>query len=115
LELVSDTRLEEARHLEHGEFVGCLGGRSKSRQGQNGQAAASTSPRSGRVRAGNNVQVFSLNELKTATRNFHMLNCVGRGGFGAVYKVRPGLVYAFFLKILALYSEDLFHRTLQIF
>jgi len=98
-----------------GSSVGCLGGRSKSRQGQNGQAAASTSPRSGRVRAGNNVQVFSLNELKTATRNFHMLNCVGRGGFGAVYKVRPGLVYAFFLKILALYSEDLFHRTLQIF
>jgi len=71
-----------------GSSVGCLGGGSKSRQDQNGQAAASRSPRSGRVlsRAGNNVQVLSLNALKTATRNFHMLNCVGRGGFGAVYK-----------------------------
>jgi len=71
-----------------GSSVGCLGGGSKSRQDQNGQAAASRSPRSGRVlsRAGNNVQVLSLNTLKTATRNFHMLNCVGRGGFGAVYK-----------------------------
>ncbi|EER95133.1 hypothetical protein BDA96_01G455700 [Sorghum bicolor] len=63
-----------------GSSVGCLLGGSKSRQ--------DSSPRSGHVlsRAGNNVQVFSLNELKTATRNFHMLNCIGRGGFGAVYK-----------------------------
>jgi hypothetical protein len=30
-----------------GSSVGCLGGGSKSRQDQNGQAAASTSPRSG--------------------------------------------------------------------
>ena len=50
MELVSDTRLEEASRLgiwSMGSSVGCLGGRSKSRQGQNGQAAASTSPRSG--------------------------------------------------------------------
>jgi len=42
----------------------------------------------GRVlsRAGNNVKMFSLNELRAATRNFHMLNCIGRGGYGAVYK-----------------------------
>ncbi|CAN6301459.1 unnamed protein product [Urochloa humidicola] len=66
---------------------GCLGG-SKLSHGQNGQAVAGSSPRSGRVLsgAGNNVRVFSLSELKTATRNFHMLNCIGRGGFGAVYK-----------------------------
>ncbi|CAL4930264.1 unnamed protein product [Urochloa decumbens] len=66
-----------------GGSVCCLGGGSKSKQHQNGQAGAARSPRSG---AGNNVRVFSLNELKTATRNFHMLNCIGRGGFGAVYK-----------------------------
>ncbi|CAD6210535.1 unnamed protein product [Miscanthus lutarioriparius] len=71
-----------------GSSVGCLRGGSKSRQDQNGQVVAGSSPRSGHVlsRAGNNVQVFSLNEMKTATRNFHMLNCIGRGGFGAVYK-----------------------------
>ncbi|PAN20074.1 hypothetical protein PAHAL_3G315800 [Panicum hallii] len=42
----------------------------------------------GRVlsRAGNNVQMFSLNELRTATLNFHMMNCIGRGGSGEVYK-----------------------------
>uniref|UniRef100_A0A0A9D7S2 Protein kinase domain-containing protein n=1 Tax=Arundo donax TaxID=35708 RepID=A0A0A9D7S2_ARUDO len=70
-----------------GSSVSCLGGGSKSRGDQNGQAAL-YSPRSGRVLsgAGNNVQVFSLNELKAATRNFHMMNCIGRGGFGTVYK-----------------------------
>ena len=39
-------------------------------------------------RSGRNVQVFSLKELKSATRNFHMMNCIGRGGFGPVYKVK---------------------------
>ncbi|XP_062216125.1 putative serine/threonine-protein kinase [Phragmites australis] len=70
-----------------GSSVSCLWGGSRSRRDQNGQFAVS-SPRSGRVlsRAGNNVQVFSLNELKSATRNFHMMNCIGRGGFGTVYK-----------------------------
>jgi hypothetical protein len=37
-------------------------------------------------RPGNDVHVFSLNELKAATQNFYMLNCIGHGGFGAVYK-----------------------------
>ncbi|XP_062210688.1 putative serine/threonine-protein kinase isoform X2 [Phragmites australis] len=70
-----------------GSSVSCLLGGSKSRRYQNGHPADS-SPRSGHVlsRAGNNVQVFSLNELKSATRNFHMMNCIGRGGFGTVYK-----------------------------
>lgn len=70
-----------------GSSASCLWGGSKSRRDQNGRAAAS-SPRSGRVlsRAGRNVQVFSLNELKAASRNFHMMNCIGRGGFGVVYK-----------------------------
>ncbi|PUZ66419.1 hypothetical protein GQ55_3G306500 [Panicum hallii var. hallii] len=68
--------------------VSCLGGGSKLRQDKNGQDAAATSSHSGRVlsRAGNNVQMFSLNELRTATRNFHMMNCIGRGGSGEVYK-----------------------------
>ncbi|PAN20068.1 hypothetical protein PAHAL_3G315800 [Panicum hallii] len=68
--------------------VSCLGGGSKLRQDKNGQDAAATSSHSGRVlsRAGNNVQMFSLNELRTATLNFHMMNCIGRGGSGEVYK-----------------------------
>ncbi|BAS83388.1 cold-responsive protein kinase 1 isoform X2 [Oryza sativa Japonica Group] len=70
-----------------GVSASCLWGGSESRGNQNGSAAV-TSPRSGQVisRAGSNVRVFSLKELKLATRNFHMMNCVGRGGFGAVYK-----------------------------
>ncbi|KAL6907585.1 hypothetical protein ACP4OV_002624 [Aristida adscensionis] len=70
-----------------GSSISCLLGSSKSRPDQNGPAATS-SPRSGDVlsKAGSNVQVFSLNELKSATRNFHMMNCIGRGGFGSVYK-----------------------------
>jgi len=38
-------------------------------------------------RSGRNIQVFSMKDLKSATRNFHMMNCIGRGGFGPVYKV----------------------------
>jgi hypothetical protein len=34
--------------------------------------------------------------LKTATRNFNMMNCIGRGGFGAVYKVRTRTCLCFF-------------------
>ncbi|KAL5679893.1 hypothetical protein ACJX0J_006278, partial [Zea mays] len=76
--------------LEHGEFGRLLGRRLQV------EARSEWSGRRGFVspfsaghelsRPGNNVHVFSLNELKTATRNFHMLNCIGRGGFGAVYK-----------------------------
>ncbi|KAL6645835.1 hypothetical protein ACP70R_017443 [Stipagrostis hirtigluma subsp. patula] len=70
-----------------GSYVSCLLGGSNLRRDQNGQGSAS-SPRSGHVlsRAERNVQVFSLNELKSATRNFHMMNCIGRGGFGTVYE-----------------------------
>ncbi|RLN28459.1 hypothetical protein C2845_PM05G22520 [Panicum miliaceum] len=69
-------------------LVSCLGGVSKLRQDKNGQDVSAISSDSGRVlsRAANNVQMFSLNELRTATRNFHMMNCIGCGGFGAVYK-----------------------------
>ncbi|KAG8096662.1 hypothetical protein GUJ93_ZPchr0013g34324 [Zizania palustris] len=70
-----------------GGSASCLRGGSESRPDRNGSAAV-TSPRSGQVisGAGSNVQVFSLKELKFATRNFNMMNCIGRGGFGAVYK-----------------------------
>lgn len=34
----------------------------------------------------NNVRLFSYNSLRSATRNFHPSNKIGRGGFGEVYK-----------------------------
>jgi hypothetical protein len=34
-----------------------------------------------------NIKLFSYNELRSATDNFHRDNKVGRGGFGTVYKV----------------------------
>ncbi|EEC74913.1 hypothetical protein OsI_10854 [Oryza sativa Indica Group] len=81
-------RFQEGHRIwRMGVSASCLWGGSESRGNQNGSAAV-TSPRSGQVisRAGSNVRVFSLKELKLATRNFHMMNCIGRGGFGAVYK-----------------------------
>ncbi|KAG9441003.1 hypothetical protein H6P81_016857 [Aristolochia fimbriata] len=33
-----------------------------------------------------NVMLFSYNELRAATKNFHTSNKIGRGGFGTVYK-----------------------------
>uniref|UniRef100_A0A453IFP8 non-specific serine/threonine protein kinase n=1 Tax=Aegilops tauschii subsp. strangulata TaxID=200361 RepID=A0A453IFP8_AEGTS len=71
-----------------GSSASCLWSGSKSGPGPNGPAAAAASPRSGHVlsRSGRNIQVFSLKELKSATRNFQMTNCIGRGGFGPVYK-----------------------------
>uniref|UniRef100_A0ACD5X179 Uncharacterized protein n=1 Tax=Avena sativa TaxID=4498 RepID=A0ACD5X179_AVESA len=70
-----------------GTSASCLWGGSKSIPDRTGQTVAA-SPRSGHVlsRSGRNVQVFSLRELKSATRNFNMMNCIGRGGFGPVYK-----------------------------
>jgi interleukin-1 receptor-associated kinase 1 len=47
--------------------------------------------------AGSDVLAFTVEELRTATRDFSMTNFVGEGGFGPVYKgrvddrVRPGL------------------------
>lgn len=46
---------------------------------------------------GSNHTVFTLNELKEATRGFSLNNLIGEGGFGPVYKgfvdekIRPGL------------------------
>ena len=34
----------------------------------------------------NNLRVFMLSELKTATKNFNRTTKVGEGGFGCVYK-----------------------------
>lgn len=31
--------------------------------------------------------IYSYNELKAATRDFHIENKLGEGGYGAVYKV----------------------------
>jgi serine/threonine protein kinase len=33
-----------------------------------------------------NIKVFSYNELRSATDNFHVRNKIGRGGFGTVYQ-----------------------------
>lgn len=47
--------------------------------------------------AGSNLYVFTMSELKTATRNFSCSNFIGSGGFGPVYKgfldekLRPGM------------------------
>lgn len=40
------------------------------------------------ISAAHNVRLFSYNELRSATRNFHPTNKIGGGGFGVVYKVR---------------------------
>ena len=37
--------------------------------------------------ATDNVNLFSYNSLRSATRNFHPSNRIGGGGFGVVYKV----------------------------
>ncbi|KAJ6299939.1 hypothetical protein OIU76_020852 [Salix suchowensis] len=34
-----------------------------------------------------NVNLFSYNSLRSATRSFHPSNRIGGGGFGVVYKV----------------------------
>ncbi|KAJ8647502.1 hypothetical protein MRB53_000525 [Persea americana] len=41
---------------------------------------------SGEISAAHNVRLFSYNELRSATRNFHPTNKIGGGGFGVVYK-----------------------------
>ncbi|ONK66090.1 uncharacterized protein A4U43_C06F4050 [Asparagus officinalis] len=46
---------------------------------------------------GSNLYIFSLDELKKATRSFSLCNLIGEGGFGPVYKgfvderIRPGV------------------------
>lgn len=40
----------------------------------------------GEILKSSNVRSFTLNELKTATRNFRPDSIVGEGGFGAVFK-----------------------------
>ena len=40
----------------------------------------------------NELTVFSLKEVATATNNFHVSNMLGRGGVGSVSKVMVALV-----------------------
>ncbi|WJX38270.1 hypothetical protein P8452_25952 [Trifolium repens] len=45
-----------------------------------------TSRIEGEILESNNLKCFTLNEVKTATRNFHPDGLVGEGGFGSVFK-----------------------------
>ena len=36
----------------------------------------------------NNLRLFSYNSLRSATRDFHVSNRIGGGGYGVVHKVR---------------------------
>ncbi|XP_078176538.1 putative serine/threonine-protein kinase [Carex rostrata] len=53
-----------------------------------------------------NIKLFSYNELRSATDNFHRDNKIGRGGFGTVYKgtLRSGQEVA--VKVLAAESRQ---------
>lgn len=53
-----------------------------------------------------NIQLFSYNELRSATDNFNRTNKVGRGGFGTVYKgtIRNGREVA--VKVLSAESRQ---------
>lgn len=37
--------------------------------------------------------LFTIRQIKAATKNFDAANKVGEGGFGAVYKVNGGFAY----------------------
>ncbi|KAK9085187.1 hypothetical protein Sjap_025598 [Stephania japonica] len=58
----------------------CFGGSrdEKKEQGRNNQDLSGSLPV--------HLQLFTYNELRSATNNFHPINKIGRGGFGTVYK-----------------------------
>lgn len=45
------------------------------------------------------LPLFSLQELASATNNFHQSNKLGQGGFGPVYRVMVALVEGYCLTI----------------
>lgn len=60
-----------------------------------------------------NLRVFTLNDLKIATKNFHSHSLIGEGGFGCVYKgfidenpIKPGARTAVAVKKLKLGSSQ---------
>ncbi|KAL5715588.1 hypothetical protein ACHQM5_017388 [Ranunculus cassubicifolius] len=59
-----------------------------------------------------NIQIFSYDELRSATGNFHDRNKLGRGGFGTVYKglLRNGVQVA--VKALSALSRQGLHEFL---
>lgn len=59
----------------------CFGSSSVQRKKDDGQVSGDLE---GRLLG--NIKIFSYNELRTATDNFHPRNKIGRGGFGTVYK-----------------------------
>ncbi|KAJ0974421.1 hypothetical protein J5N97_016386 [Dioscorea zingiberensis] len=59
-----------------------------------------------------NIKLFSYNELRSATDNFHPRNRIGRGGFGIVFKgtLRNGTIVA--AKVLSTESKQGLHEFL---
>eukprot|EP00262_Sarcandra_glabra_P018473 TRINITY_DN663_c0_g1_i1.p1 TRINITY_DN663_c0_g1~~TRINITY_DN663_c0_g1_i1.p1 ORF type:complete len:417 (-),score=56.19 TRINITY_DN663_c0_g1_i1:220-1470(-) len=62
----------------------CCFGASKSKKKKNGRSSNQTGESD--ISAAKNVKLFTYNEMRSATRNFHPMNKIGGGGFGVVFK-----------------------------